>query len=143
MPFDALVQPDALTALGIVPVAPEVLNRHKQKMMVRPLAWVTGLASPRWRYLPLSRETLETDLAHVRRLRVIGQRLPWRAAAPRSVRKLAIEVRDAIPNAQFSLGYIQNDPYLIVAYDGKQACLGIWYTRFRAVAIAQQTEMPR
>jgi hypothetical protein len=145
MPFDALNRyVDELAMLGIVPVSAEILHRHKQYM----IDTATNSVS-RWRTHSLMsdhsigftgqmirpKHAIAHQLAHVNRL---GLWLPTRANAPLRVRRLAERLHAALPEATFDLGYFYRDPYLMVNYNGGQACLAIWTNRFRLVAIAHQ-----
>lgn len=125
MPFDTMTT----HFLDITPVPPDVLKQHKQKMYRR-----HGGPSRRWRIYGLDRDMLGIQLAHVDRLHLW---LPRRASAPRKVRRLALRVRDSIPDATFDLGYFYRDPYLMVHYNGTSHCLAIWKHCLWPVAIAK------
>lgn len=119
MPFDAATYKppltDQLADLGITPVPDDQLRQHRHKVVRRH----GGV----WNIVPLTEDRLD------RQLRAFG--------APRRVRRLAGRVRDAVPGAQFVLGYHYRDPYLVVCRGDDRACLGIWLSRFWTVAIAK------
>jgi hypothetical protein len=130
MPFDAMIRSrpepiDELAALGITPVSRNVLDHHVISMLRRspPLAL--------WREIQI--EISDLKVLH----RLLTDDLTFWHIAPRSVQRLATQVAQAIPDATFHLGYIYHDPYLMVHYGNRnRACLAIWKTRFRTVAIA-------
>jgi hypothetical protein len=132
VPFDTLAQtiPDELTRLGIIPVPMDTLELHKRKMLAR------GRAGSRWLTVRLNRSHLVQNLAHTDQL---GLHLPRSTRAPWRVRRLAGRVRDALPEAEFTLGYFYLDPYLTVEYGHTSACLAIWNSRWSLVAIASRT----
>lgn len=140
MPFDATETrvTDPLTELGITPVPRHVLEKHMERVM-RDRA-IGTLAQ--WRMLRFSKHQLNPMLANAHATtQAYGVPGAW-SAAPYRVRRLARRVAEAIPNATFAYGYFDADPFLAVEYQnsaGEQcrACLGIWWNRFRLIAIAQ------
>ena len=147
MPFDALVTSsdtivkvppiDELEAIGITPIPDAIIETYKARRVRRWGGW--------WHEIVITNDFLE----RLGRLDYYNP-LPRRASAPPVVVRLAMDVRDAVPNAVFRVVYHLSDPYLRVLYGtklshpwrAKSAYLALWRNRRLLTAIAQREGDP-
>jgi hypothetical protein len=141
MPFDDIgildrnvAQDDELTALGITPVDPEIVNAHKAKMLQH-----FRRVDSQWKEYPLRRDRIEHTLSRLAdALRLDSLHLVGSAPAP--VIAIAKLVRNTVPDAEFEVGVFYVDPYLKVTYGAqrKVAYLGVWLDQQTLVAVARR-----
>lgn len=138
MPFDSISPADSatvivgnsLSAIGIVPVAREVAEAHKEKM----LKWFSGLSrdnadlvrarSARWKLVGFQTATMLANIpSDIPHLEI--------SPPPADIQDIAGRVEREIEGAEFSVEYFNKDPILNVTYrDARGAphheCLGVW-----------------
>lgn len=129
MPRDIIVQlsiEDHLSVLGVVPVAPQIINAHKKKTLAK---------HPHRAYARWIEVALPDDLE--RRLSDLScYKIPRYAAAPPVVIDLAMQIKERVPAAKFVLGYFDKDPYLKVCMGESNAYIALWTNRRMLKAVA-------